>query len=96
MNAVAGGGTFLTFPEGRTWSADAAALQTAGVVAYGRTTGPRAPTCRSKSKAKNPKGFGGQESPDSFDNTIKKQNYVSVFSGELYIGNVVIFFISLP
>jgi len=49
--------------RGRTSSADAA-LQTAGVVAYGRP-GPRAATCRSKSKAKNPRGFGGQSHPIS-------------------------------
>jgi putative transposase len=48
--------------RGRTSSADAA-LQTAGVVAYRRPTGPRAGTCRSKSKAKNPRGFGGQSHP---------------------------------
>src|SRR3974390_2617364 len=43
--------------RGRNSSADAA-LQTAGVVASRRPTGPRAGTCRSKSKAKNPRGFG--------------------------------------
>ena len=48
--------------RGRNSSADAA-LQTAGVVAYRRPTGPRVGTCRSKSKAKNPRGFGGQSHP---------------------------------
>jgi putative transposase len=48
--------------RGRTSSADVA-LQTADVVACGRPTGPKAGTCRSKSKAKNPRGFGGQSHP---------------------------------
>jgi len=48
--------------RGRTSSADAA-LQTAGVAAHRQPTGPRAGTCRSKSKAKNPRGFGGQSHP---------------------------------
>ena len=43
--------------RGRTSSADAA-LQTAGVVAYRRRTGPRVGTCRSKSKRKIPGGSG--------------------------------------
>src|SRR5271166_4481034 len=71
--------------RGRTSSADAA-LQTAGVVAYGRPTGPTAATCRSKSKAKNPRGVRGTESPD----TVKKtENYVSVFSEEVHFSQPV-------
>jgi hypothetical protein len=48
--------------RGRTSSADAA-LQTAGVAAHRHPTGPGVGTCRSKSKAKNPRGFGGQSHP---------------------------------
>src|SRR6516225_2238550 len=45
---------------------------------------PRAGPCRSKPKAKNPRGFGGQSPPDAFDNIVKKtKHYVSVFSGEV-------------
>jgi hypothetical protein len=53
--------------------------------AWSPTGGPRVATCRSKSKAKNPRGFGGTESPDSIDDTVKKtENYVSIFSGEVH------------
>src|SRR6516225_1060613 len=48
--------------SGRTSSADAA-LQTAGAAANGQPTGPRAGSRRCKSKAKNPRGFGGQSHP---------------------------------
>ena len=48
--------------RGRTSSADAA-LQTAGAAANGQPTGPRAGSRRCKSKAKNPRGFGGQSHP---------------------------------
>jgi transposase InsO family protein len=48
--------------RGRTSSADAA-LQTAGVAAYGQPTGPGPGPRRSKPKAKNPRGFGGQSHP---------------------------------
>src|SRR6516165_6463950 len=48
--------------SGRTPSADAA-LQTAGAAANGQPTGPRAGSRRCKSKAKNPRGFGGQSHP---------------------------------
>jgi transposase InsO family protein len=47
--------------RGRTSSADVA-LQTAGVTASGRRTKPGR-SCRSKPKAKNPRGFGGQSHP---------------------------------
>jgi putative transposase len=48
--------------RGRTSSADVA-LQTAGVTASGRHTKPSRRSCRSKPKAKNPRGFGGQSHP---------------------------------
>ena len=48
--------------RGRTSSADVA-LQTAGVTASGRHTTPGRRSCRSKPKAKNPRGFGGQSHP---------------------------------
>ena len=48
--------------RGRTSSADMA-LQTAGVTASGRHTKPGRRSCRSKPKAKNPRGFGGQSHP---------------------------------
>ena len=47
--------------RGRTSSADVA-LQTAGVTASGRHSKPGR-SCRSKPKAKNPRGFGGQSHP---------------------------------
>jgi hypothetical protein len=44
---------------------------------------PRAGPCRSKPKAKNPRGVRGTE---SLENTIKKtENYVAVFSGNYNI-----------
>ena len=70
--------------RGRTSSADAA-LQTAGAAAYGQPTGPGPVPAGASPKRKIPGGFRGTESPDSFDNTVKKtENYVSVFSGELH------------
>jgi putative transposase len=71
--------------RGRTSSADVA-LQTAGVAASRRHTGP---ACRSKPKAKNPRGFGGQSHPIPSTITLKKtENYVSVFSGEVQADRV--------
>ena len=49
-------------PRGRASSADAA-LQTAAAAASGRGPSAPRPACRSKPKAINPRGFGGQSPP---------------------------------
>ena len=68
--------------RGRTSSADAA-LQTAGVVAYGRP-GPKGRNLPEQVQSEKSQGVRGTESPDYFDDTVKKtENYVSVFSGEV-------------
>src|SRR5438876_7367990 len=68
--------------RGRTSSADAA-LQTAAAAASGQPTGP-GPVLPEQAQSEKSQGVRGTESPDSFDNTLKKtENYVSVFSGEL-------------
>lgn len=42
-------------------------------------------TCRSKPKRKNPKRFGGTESPASFSKTLKKaENHLSALSGKVH------------
>ena len=70
--------------RGRTSSADAA-LQTAGVVAYGRP-GPKGRNLPEQVQSEKSLGVRGTESPDSFDDTLKKtENYVSVFSGEVHV-----------
>jgi len=68
--------------RGRSSSADAA-LQTAGEAAYGQAHRPRSGPCRSKPKAKNPRGFGGQSHPIPSITNQENENYVSVFSGEV-------------
>jgi len=69
--------------RGRTSSADGA-LQTAGVAASWQPTGPGPDPRRSKSKAKNPRGFGGQSHPIPLITHQETKNYVSVFSGEVH------------
>jgi Integrase core domain len=44
---------------------------------------PRADPRRSKPKAKNPRGFGGQSHPIPLITQQETENYVSVFSGEV-------------
>jgi len=66
-NAISSPQSIDTAPEDRALqgcnsSADAT-LQTAGVAASRRYTWPPGRSCRSKPKAKNPRGFGGQSHP---------------------------------
>ena len=73
--------------RGRTSSADAA-LQTAGVAALRQHPGP-GPVLPEQAQSEKSQGVRGTESPESFDNTVKKtENYVSVFSGELHLTNM--------
>jgi hypothetical protein len=62
--------------RGRTLSADAA-LQTAGVAAYGQPTGRRA--LPEQAQCEKSQGVRGTESPDSFDNTAKKSRITCPF-----------------
>src|ERR1700740_2496630 len=47
-------------------------------------TGPQGGPLPEQVKSEKSQGVGGTESPDSFDDTVKKtEHYVSVFSGEV-------------
>ena len=66
--------------RGRTSSADAA-LQTAGVAAYGQPTGPRPAPAGASPKREIPGGSGDRVT--RFLRQQRTENYVSVFSGEV-------------